>query len=152
MLLLGVFSCASVTDCTQQAVPTAWGRASWPSVLRRALLSLLQCGDIHPMGAMAKPAVLFKLDTKTKPQNTMSRVGQHWPCLEVHQLSTCSWVQGSWGTAGALGVGSAPSAAAGTWQYPHGSWACVCLAGSLRGTGKSWKKLSARRDTRRLTR
>lgn len=60
------------------------------------------------MGAMAKPAVLFKLDAKAESQNTMSGVGQHWPCLEVHQPSTCSWVWGSWGTAGALGVGSAP--------------------------------------------
>lgn len=86
MLLLGVLFYASVTDCTQQAVPTAWGRASWPSALRGALLSLLQRGDINPVGAMAKPAVLFMLDRKTKSQNTMSGVGQHWPCLEVHQL------------------------------------------------------------------
>lgn len=95
MLLLGVFSCASVTDCTQQAVPTGWGRTSWPSVLRGALLSLLQCGDINPTGAMAKPAVWFKLDAKTESQNTiLSGAGQHWLCLEVHQPSTCSWVWG----------------------------------------------------------
>lgn len=139
-----MFSCASVH--TAGSAHT-WSRASWPSLLRGALLSLLQCGDMNPMGPAAKPAMLFKLDTKT---STMSGVGQHWPCLEVHQPNTCSWVWGRWGTAGALGVST--FAASGTCQYPHGSGACACLAGSLRGTGKSWKKSSARRDTRRLTR
>lgn len=47
---------------------------------------------------MAKPAVLFELNTKTKSQNTTAGVGQHWPCLGVHQPSACSWVWGSWGT------------------------------------------------------
>lgn len=28
----------------------------------------------------------------------MAGVGQHWPCLGVHQPSSCSWLWGSWGT------------------------------------------------------
>lgn len=136
MLLLGVFCCASVTDCTQQAVPTAWGRASWPSVLRGTLLSLLQCGDINPTGAMAKPAVLLqkKLDTKTKSQNDNVRGGSALALPGGASAQHLLLVWGSWGAAGALRVWVSTFAAAGTCQHPH--WLLCLSCRLIKGDGE----------------